>query len=133
MMVQVIRIQTILCLLIFHSIKRKMIWYLNLAHQNSWKTIYSSISYALTHQKLVTYQLYSSYKIMVPALKTFFVIDWQHQNSYKSLSYSNLYSVTLGTNLQIILQQWQIMVQVWKILIIHCLKILHSTKSKMIW
>jgi len=126
MMVQVIRIQTILCLLIFHSIKRKMIWYLNL-------TIYSSISYALTHQKLVTYQLYSSYKIMVPALKTFFVIDWQHQNSYKSLSYSNLYPVTLGTNLQIILQQWQIMVQVWKILIIHCLKILHSTKSKMIW
>jgi len=55
------------------------------SHQNSWKTLSFSNSYTLTHQKLISKQLYNSGKLIV---------------------------------------------QVWKALIIYCLKIFHSTKRK---
>ena len=52
MIVHITKTHIVLCLMIFHSPKAKMIWYLDSAHQNRWKTIYSNSSYAHTHQKL---------------------------------------------------------------------------------
>jgi len=37
--------------------KAKMIWYLDSAHQNSWKTLSFSNSYAHTHEKIISNQL----------------------------------------------------------------------------
>ena len=64
--------------------KAKMIWYLDSAHQNSWKTLSFSISYALTHQKLITNQLYSSDKMMVHITKTHIILCLMIFHSTKS-------------------------------------------------
>jgi len=40
-----------------------MIWYLDSAHQNSWKTLLFSTPYGFTYQKLISNQLYSSGKM----------------------------------------------------------------------
>jgi len=123
-----------------------MIWYLDSAHQNSWKTLSFSNSYAHTHQKLITDQLYSSDKMMVQLRKTLIIYCLLIFHSTKSknvlilgfsiskqlentLSVIHMLTHTSETNHQPTLQQWQNH-QVWKTLSIYCLKIFHSTKSK---
>jgi len=96
----------------------KMIWYLDSAHQNSWKTLSFSNSYAHTHEKLITNQLYSSDKIMAQVKNTYcFMFDDLPLNQ-KQKWFDIWYSSD------------QIMVHVWKTLVIYCLKIFHSSKSK---
>ena len=72
-MVHITKTHIVLCLMIFHSTKAKMIWYLDSAHQNSWKTLTFSNSYAHTHQKLISNQLYSIDKMMVQVTILFYV------------------------------------------------------------
>jgi len=47
---------------------------LDSAHQKRWKMLSFSNSYALTHQKLISNQLYSSDKMMVHIMKTQIVL-----------------------------------------------------------
>jgi len=58
----------------FTQPEAKVIWYLDSAHQNSWKALSFTNSYALTHQKLIANQLYSSDKMMVQVTKTHIVL-----------------------------------------------------------
>ena len=74
MMVQVTKTHIILCLMMFHSTKIKMIWYLDSAHQNSWKALSFSNSYAHIHQKQIYNQLYSSDKMLVQVTKTHIIL-----------------------------------------------------------
>jgi len=57
---------------------------LDSAHQNSWKALSSSNSYALTHQKLITNQFYSSDKMMVHTTETHIVLCLMIFHSTKS-------------------------------------------------
>ena len=124
MMVQLTKTHIVLCLMIFHSTKSKMIWYLDSADPNSWKTLSFSNSYAHTHQKLITNQLYSSDKMMAQVTKTHIVLCLMIFHSTKSknnliigfTTLNNLeitlflqefiYSQIPETNFQVTLHQW---------------------------
>jgi len=69
MMVQVTKTHIILCLMIFHSTKSKMIWYLDSAHENRWKTLSFSNSRAHTDQKLIY-----NHTMMVKVTKTHIIL-----------------------------------------------------------
>jgi len=103
--------------------KAKMIWYLDSAYQNSWKTLSFSNSSAHTHEKLITNQLYSSDKIMAQVTKTLIIHCLKISHSTKSkndliigfttLNYLEItlfqefiYSQIPETNFQVTLQQW---------------------------
>jgi len=58
--------------------------YLDSSYQSSWKTLSFSNSYALTHQKLIWNQLYSSDKMMVHMTKTHIVLCLMIFHSTKS-------------------------------------------------
>ena len=85
MMIQVTKTLTILCLMMFHSTKSKndLIFGFSTS-KNSWKTLSFSNSYAHTHQKLNTNQLYSSDQIMVHITKTHIVLCLMIFHSTKS-------------------------------------------------
>jgi len=51
-----------------------MICYLDSAHQNSWKTLYSNKSYDHIHKKQIYNQLFSSDKMMVQVTKTLTIL-----------------------------------------------------------
>jgi len=104
--------------------KANMIWYLDSAHQNSWKALSSSNSYTLTHQKLIYNQLYSSDKMMVQVTKHIFFYVWWSSTQPKqnwfgiwiehikivgkhSLSVIHLLTHMRNANYQPTLQQWQ--------------------------
>ncbi len=101
-----------------------MILYLGSAHQNSWKILSYRNSYALTHQKLINNQLYSSDKMMVQVTKTHIILSLMIFHSTKSkndlifrvstskqlentLFQKFICSHTSETNYQPTLQQWQ--------------------------
>jgi len=121
---------------------------LDSAHQNSWKTLSFSNSYAHTHEELITYQLYSSDKMMVHITKTHIVLclmifhstKSKHdlifgfstsQNNWKTLSFSNSYADTHEelTSNQLYTSD-QIMVHITKTQIVLCLMMFHSTQMK---
>jgi len=122
-MVQVSKTLIIYCLMIFPSTTIKMIWKLDSLHQNSYKPLSSSNSYALTHQKLISKQLYSSDKMIIQVTKTpiFYVwwfstqpkvkmiwsLDSPYQNSWKALSFNYSYVSSTRNYFQVTLQQWQ--------------------------
>ena len=128
----------------------KMIWYLDSAHQNSWKTLSFSNSYAYTHEKLITNQLYSSDKIMAqvkkhilfyvwwsstqPKAKMIWYLDSAYQNSWKTLSLSNS---SAHTHEKLITNQLyssdKIMAQVRKTLIFMFWWFCTQPNAKMIW
>ena len=122
-----------------------MIWYLDWADQNIWKTLYSNNSYDHTHKKQIYNQLYSSDKMMVEVTKTLIILclmmfhstkmkndlifglsRWKHlktlysNNSYdqthKKQKYNQLYSSD------------KMMVHLTKTHTISCLMIFQSTK-----
>ena len=51
-----------------------MIGYLDSAHQNSWKTLYSNNSYDNIHKKQIYNQLYNSDKMMIQVTKTLTIL-----------------------------------------------------------
>ena len=130
----------------FTQPKATMIWYLDSAHQNSWKTFSFSNSYTLTHQKLIPNQLYRSDKMMVHITITHIVLWWMIFHSTKSkkdlifgLSTSkqlenNLFNKYALTYQKLISNQLysndKMMVHITKTHIILCVMIFHSTKSK---
>ena len=50
--------------------KAKMIWYLDSTHQNSWKTL----SYAHTHEKLISNLLLQQWQMVVQVTKTHIIL-----------------------------------------------------------
>jgi len=71
-MVHITTTHIVLCLTIFHSTKSKN----DLSTSNSWKVLCFSKSYALTHQKPMSNQLYSSDKKVIDTTKTHNVYVW---------------------------------------------------------
>jgi len=61
-----------------------MICYLDSAQQNSWKQLFFSNQHALTIQKLISNQLYSSDKLMVQVSKTLVILCLKIFQSTKS-------------------------------------------------
>ena len=113
----------------------------------NWKTLSFISSYTLAHQKLITNQLYSSDKMMVRVTKTHIILclmifhstrsknelifgfsTWkQLENTLFSNSYAHTHKELISNQLY---SSDQIMAQVTKAIIIYCLIIFHSTKSK---
>ncbi len=99
--------------------KAKMIGYLDSAHQNSWKTLFSVIhmlshirNYFLTNFTAMTQWWFKQQKHLLfyvwwsstqSKAKMIWYLDSAHQNSWKTL----LWSHTWETNFQPTLQQWQ--------------------------
>jgi len=79
-----------------------MICYLDSAHQNSWKTLYSNKSYDHIHKKQIYNQLYSSDKLMVQVTKTHTILCliMFHSTKMKNdLTFGFSTSKQLGNNL----------------------------------
>jgi len=74
MMVHITKTHIIICLMIIHSTNSKNDLIFGFNTSKNWKTLFFSNSYAHTHQKLISNQLYSSDKMMVQLTKTHIII-----------------------------------------------------------
>ncbi len=150
-MVLVWKTLIIYCLIIFPSTKNKndlitgfpTFW-------SSWKPFSFNNLYAPTHRKLLIKLICSSDKILVPVWKTLIIYCLMISPSTKSkkgliigfttskqfettLFHQFIFSDTLETISKQLYSSDKIMVHVWKALIIYCLMIFPSTKSKNNW